>query len=145
VVFVDSRARLGKYAHVIAKPNLGELFRAVGRPAADELELQIDAARALQERTGMPVFVTRADRGVLIVDDAETAVVPAVPVAGPIDVVGAGDAAMSGIVAALCSGASPVAAAQLGCLVASITIQQLGVTGTARPDQVRARFADHQP
>jgi len=44
----------------------------------------------------------------------------------------------------LCAGASPAAAARVGCLVASITIQQLGVTGTASPAQVLQRFRESQ-
>jgi hypothetical protein len=49
-----------------------------------------------------------------------------VPVSGEIDIVGAG--------------AEPSEAALLGNLVASITIQQIGTTGTATLAQVRERF-----
>ena len=38
----------------------------------------------------------------------------------------------------LCSGATPAEAALVANLVASITVQQLGTTGSATPDQVRA-------
>jgi sugar/nucleoside kinase (ribokinase family) len=65
-------------------------------------------------------------------------------VADPIDIVGAGDAATSGIVTSLLCGASEYEAAQVGNIVASITIQQLGTTGTATPDQVLARFQESQ-
>ena len=57
--------------------------------------------------------------------------VPAVAVDPPIDIVGAGDSCMAAIVSALCSGAEPVQAAFMGNLAASITIQQVGTTGTA--------------
>ena len=67
----------------------------------------------------------------------------AVPVTGKIDIVGAGDSATAGLVSALCSGANPAEAAVIANLVASITIQQLGTTGTASPEQVRARLAEH--
>jgi sugar/nucleoside kinase (ribokinase family) len=40
------------------------------------------------------------------------------------------------------AGATPEQAAAFGNLVASITIQQIGVTGTATPDQVRARWKE---
>ena len=69
----------------------------------------------------------------------EPTLVSGYPVSGPIDIVGAGDAATSGIVAGLLSGASELEAAAFGNLVASITIQQLGTTGTATPEQVRGR------
>ena len=38
--------------------------------------------------------------------------------------------------------ASLAEAAAFGCLIASITIQQLGVTGTASPEQVRQRWRE---
>jgi sugar/nucleoside kinase (ribokinase family) len=58
---------------------------------------------------------------------------------GPIDIVGAGDAASSGIVATLLSGGAAIDAAEVGNLTASITIEQLGCTGVATPDQIRLR------
>jgi hypothetical protein len=42
----------------------------------------------------------------------------------------------------LVSGADLAAAAAFGNLVASITIQKLGVTGTATPAQVRQRWLE---
>jgi sugar/nucleoside kinase (ribokinase family) len=71
--------------------------------------------------------------------------VPGIRVPPPIDVVGAGDSVMAGIVAALCCGATPVEAATVGNLVASITVQQIGTTGTATRAQVLARNQDRSP
>ena len=62
---------------------------------------------------------------------------PAVPVAGEIDIVGAGDSAMAGLVAALCCGANPLEAALVGNLVASVTVRCIGTTGIASQAQVR--------
>jgi len=61
-----------------------------------------------------------------------------------VDIVGAGDSTTAGIVPALCAGASPDEAALFGNLAASITVQQIGVTGTANPDQMRERFSEYQ-
>jgi sugar/nucleoside kinase (ribokinase family) len=68
--------------------------------------------------------------------------VPAYPVSGPIDIVGAGDSCSAGITSAMVSGLTHEQAASFGNLVASITIQQIGVTGTATPEQVRARWRE---
>jgi sugar/nucleoside kinase (ribokinase family) len=68
--------------------------------------------------------------------------VPGVHVEGPIDIVGAGDSTMAGIVSALCCGATYTEAARLGTLVASITIQQIGTTGTATRTQVLERYKE---
>jgi sugar/nucleoside kinase (ribokinase family) len=66
--------------------------------------------------------------------------VPALVPEGPIDPVGAGDSVTAGMVASLLSGASPIEAASVGNLVASITIRQLGTTGTASPAEVLAAW-----
>jgi sugar/nucleoside kinase (ribokinase family) len=68
--------------------------------------------------------------------------VPAYPVRGPIDPVGAGDSASAGILCALAAGAGLEAAAAFGNLTASITVQQIGTTGTATPEQVRRRWQE---
>jgi sugar/nucleoside kinase (ribokinase family) len=66
-------------------------------------------------------------------------------VSGPIDVVGAGDSTSAGIACALAAGRTPEEAAAFGNLVASITIRQLGTTGTATPGQVRQRWRQAAP
>ena len=140
VTFVaDSRERVGDFAGVIVKPNVHEARRATGLadPSA--------AGRELQRRTGRPVVVTHGDQGMRLFDVGVThgeQPIPAVPVSGPIDVVGAGDSAMAGLVASVCAGASLAEAAFVGNLVASLTIQQLGVTGTASRAQVLARLEE---
>jgi sugar/nucleoside kinase (ribokinase family) len=73
---------------------------------------------------------------------AEPVEVPAYPVRGPIDTVGAGDSSSAAMACALASGANLVEAAAFGNLVASITIQQIGTTGTATPEQVRKATGD---
>jgi sugar/nucleoside kinase (ribokinase family) len=68
--------------------------------------------------------------------------VAAYPVSGPIDICGAGDSCSAGIASAIVAGLTHEQAAAFGNLVASITIQQIGVTGTATPEQVRARWRE---
>jgi sugar/nucleoside kinase (ribokinase family) len=103
-----------------------------------------DAIRQLAVRTQRCVFCTRGDEGMAVLQTpaAEIQPIAGYPVAGPIDIVGAGDSCSAGIVCAMVSGASKEEAAAFGNLVASITVQQIGVTGTASPDQVRARWRE---
>ena len=56
---------------------------------------------------------------------------PAHPVRGEIDIVGAGDAVTANLAAALAAGASHREAMELAMAAASIVIHQLGTTGTA--------------
>ncbi|MCZ7544701.1 MAG: PfkB family carbohydrate kinase [Anaerolineae bacterium] len=76
----------------------------------------------------------------LVVDAAGVTYAPGVPVEGPIDIVGAGDSAVAGLASALCAGATPVEAALVGNLAASVTVRQLGTTGTASRAQMLQAF-----
>jgi bifunctional ADP-heptose synthase (sugar kinase/adenylyltransferase) len=144
VFIADSRERIGLFREVIVKPNLREASQAVGvteaglsgSPRAEACAVE------LNRRTHRPAFVTLGAEGILVCTGEACRHVPAVPVTGPIDVVGAGDGVMAGIVAALCAGARPEEAALVGNLVASITIEQIGTTGTASRRQVRERLRD---
>ncbi|MFO0802275.1 MAG: PfkB family carbohydrate kinase [Gemmataceae bacterium] len=120
-VLADSRERIGLFRNVCVKPNEREL--AGGR---------IEPGRA--------AFFTRGERGIdLQLPDGRPAKhIPAYPVSGPIDICGAGDSCSAGIASAMVSGATLEQAAAFGNLVASITIRQIGVTGTASPAQIRA-------
>jgi rfaE bifunctional protein kinase chain/domain len=147
VVFAaDSRVRIGLFQHIIVKPNAREATLAVRPDSAGEvnnepdLELARESGAELFRRNRKPVFLTVGAQGILLFTEAGCEHIPAVPVSGEIDIVGAGDSVMAGIVSALGSGAEPGEAALLGNLVASITIQQIGTTGTATPAQVREQF-----
>ncbi|MBX7167373.1 MAG: hypothetical protein K1X74_13670 [Pirellulales bacterium] len=154
LIFVDSRAQIARFRCGTLKPNLRECLLALGRPESDDPELGRAAARELARQLGLRLFCTMGAAGILVVEpsgqggpaaqgsSAETTdlLVPGYPVGGPIDPVGAGDSATSGIVASLLCGATAVEAAAVGNLVASITVQQLGTTGTASPGQVLARW-----
>ncbi len=49
---------------------------------------------------------------------------------------------MAGLVAGLCAGGTLAESALMGNLIASVTIQQLGVTGTSTRAQILARFEE---
>jgi rfaE bifunctional protein kinase chain/domain len=145
VVAVDSRVRIGEYPHLVLKPNAREAVRAAFPEQSVETpdRATVEAAGCLlQARAARPVFVTVGVDGVLVFERQGMTHVPGVRVSGPLDIVGAGDSAMAGIVSALCCGASPAEAALIGNLVASITVQQIGTTGTATREQVYERFRE---
>lgn len=143
IVLADSRERIGLFRSVWLKPNQSECVRAVQDSVAESQPLE-DKVAALARRTRRPVFCTRGDQGILLVDPRgpflQPIAVPAYPVTGPIDSVGAGDSTSAGIACALAAGASLPEAAAFGNLVASITIQQIGTTGTATPEELRQRW-----
>ena len=95
-------------------------------------------AADLAARTGQPVFVTLAEHGIVGAEPrAEPEHVPALPVRGQIDIVGAGDAVTANLAAALASGATQREAMELAMAAASLVIHQLGTTGTASITQLR--------
>jgi rfaE bifunctional protein kinase chain/domain len=141
IFWADSRRRIHEFRGVTVKPNQ---FEAVGREsrAPDDAvsldELQ-SAVQRMRSRNGAPVVVTRGKEG-MIVSDPEWTLVPGVKIEGETDPTGAGDSATAGTVLALSAGASLPEAAVLGNLVASITIQQLGTTGVAKPADLPSRL-----
>jgi rfaE bifunctional protein kinase chain/domain len=141
----DSRTRVGQSRGILVKSNRQEACRAAhpGSPAHEGVAAG-SCAQVLARTVGRAAYVTIGSQGMLCATHETVAHIPAVPVTGEIDIVGAGDSATAGIVSALCAGASPVEAAIIGNLVASITIQQLGTTGTATQEQVKEQFARHQ-
>ena len=148
IFFADSRSRMGKYYHVIIKPNRFEAKRAVNPDWTGE-EVDIEEAEQcgglLAERTGKPVYVTVGQHGILVFYDGRVEHVPGIPLDQETDPVGAGDSVSAGIVPTLCGssrrdGSIYVEAAQVGNLVASITVTKIGTTGTASHAEVIERF-----
>lgn len=140
--YVDSRAFSGEFRNMIVKCNNYELMAMGGGNAGspDDMDAICRQAAALQKKTGNTFFVTRGSEGIVVVGEDRYISVPAVRVTGPIDVCGAGDATTSGLILGLTLGLSDVQAAILGCCVSSVTIQQIGVTGTANVEQVTERL-----
>ena len=140
LMLVDSRAHLAKFDFGTLKGNRREVTNAIGLPDERDQAAAI-ATQGLATRTGRAAFCSAGERGILVARPNQPAtLVPGYPAPGPIDIVGAGDAATSGIVTSLLAGAMELEAAAVGNLVASITVQQIGTTGTATPKQVRERF-----
>jgi rfaE bifunctional protein kinase chain/domain len=143
LILADSRERIGSFRNVWSKPNQTECVRAI--PGVAEGPEQVrNCAIELARRNKRPVFCTRGANGILVVDSRfareHIHQIPAYPVHGPIDIVGAGDSTSAAIACALAARATLEEAAAFGNLVASITIQQIGTTGTATPEQVQERW-----
>ena len=67
LMFVDSRAHIARFRRGILKPNLHECLSAVGRPASDDFELGRAAAQELSRQTGLLLYCTLGERGMLVV------------------------------------------------------------------------------
>ncbi len=132
IVVAESRERIGLFRNVITQANAREARRATG---LEQIEM---CGAELYRRNQRPAIITIGAEGILVFDAAGSTRIPAVPVRGPIDTVGAGDSVVAAFAAALCAGATLRDAAEVGNLAASVTIQQIGTTGTATREQVLA-------
>jgi bifunctional ADP-heptose synthase (sugar kinase/adenylyltransferase) len=136
IVLADSRRSLGDFPPVGFKMNADELARMTGVESPN-LEAIRSRAGDLASRTGQPVFVSMAEKGIVGASPGRGPEhVPALPVRGPIDIVGAGDAVAANLAVALASGADLREAMELAMAAASLVIHQLGTTGTASVPQI---------
>lgn len=148
IILADSREYLGLFKYGILKSNLSEAIRSTKIKAKAGESTTACAERCghlLNVQTGCPVVITLGSEGMYLIPDSyhDGIFIPAIPVTGPIDIVGAGDAVDASIGAALCAGATLEEAGFLANLVASVVIQQIGVTGTASPQQVMDQYLVH--
>ena len=97
------------------------------------------ALEAVASRNRAPAFVTLAEEGVLgALPGVPAQWVPSLGLRGPIDIVGAGDSVTAALTAALAAGATLGEAMELAMLAASVTVHQVGTTGTAEAGAILA-------
>lgn len=132
-IFGDSRRGLRDWPALIYKMNARELAALSGDGIEPERQI-----RELVAKTGRPVFVTLAERGMLGAEvDGAVHHQAVFPVSGPIDIVGAGDSVTANLTAAIAAQATIPEALQLASAAASIVVHQLGTTGSANVTQLR--------
>jgi len=136
-ILADSRRSLRGYPSVSLKMNRAELGMLLDGTPPGDLEQTKRAARELARRGGRDVFVTLAEQGLIGASSGgDVTHLPALPIRGPIDIVGAGDAVTANLTAALAAGGSLDEALELANAAASVVIHQLGTTGTAAVSQI---------
>ena len=137
--FADSRGFAECYRNIIIKCNQFELPGEATEDVDDE-SIIIDRARNLLATNGRAVVVTIGANGAFVFERDAIERIPAFQVGGQLDIVGAGDATNAGTILGLTLGLTLSEAVLLGGCVSSITIQQIGVTGTASIEQVKERL-----
>jgi rfaE bifunctional protein kinase chain/domain len=142
LILADSRRSLRTFPAVSFKMNAAELALFLGRQGTlspDEVRRQ---APGLAAESGKQVFVSMSENGIIGAHRNEIEQVPALPVRGEIDIVGAGDAVTANITAALSARATLRETLEIAQLAASVVIHQLGTTGTASPEQLSALLVE---
>ena len=137
VILADSRKRLKHFQDFGFKVNRSEFCSMAELPADADLLAIKEKATVIAQKQSRRVFVTLSEEGILGASPTgEVQHVPALPVNGPIDIVGAGDAVLANVTCALAAGAHLNEALELATAAASIVIHQLGTTGTASIPQI---------
>ena len=134
----DSRHFADDFAGTVRKLNEAEAVAAAGGAldSGDRLRTAPAAAGELFRRWKTPVFVTRGERGCLACDGGGVIELPAPKMPADVDPVGAGDAFLAGLTAALAAGRDPGVAAAFAGLTAGVTVTKLHRTGTASPHEI---------
>lgn len=137
LILADSRRGLADFPPVTYKMNAAELQALLRWESASDLHHIRESAVSLARRNQQQVFVTLSERGILGASpDGLSEHVPVVPLRGPIDIVGAGDAVSANLTMALAAGASLREALEMANAAASVVVHKLGTTGTARVEEI---------
>lgn len=133
----DSRRGLSDFPPVVFKMNAAELGRLRGMTGAQTLEGTKGAALDLAKVNRRMVFVTLAEQGIVGAEPEGTLEhLQALPLRGPIDVVGAGDAVSANLTSAIAAGANLREAITVANAAASVVLHKLGTTGTASVSEI---------
>jgi bifunctional ADP-heptose synthase (sugar kinase/adenylyltransferase) len=140
-ILADSRGFINEFRGVTVKCNNIEAVRVFGYPASEASDEGVirDCGSRLAARNGKPAIITCGGDGAWIFIGTHTAEhVPSIKVTGPIDICGAGDSFNAGYTLASSLSLAPSECLLVANAVASVTIRQIGVTGTADIEQVCA-------
>ena len=140
IFIVDSRNFNDYYDGTLRKMNDTEAARLCGlNKKPDEVVFYtevVSSAKTLFERFRKPLFITRGSKGSLTIDESGICEIPGLMILSKVDTVGAGDSYLAGAASALAAGYPMKTAAELGALVAGVTVQKLFTTGTASPEEI---------
>ena len=131
-------------------PNETEFALIAGERLRPDPDAEAGQVQAVAERMGISVVVTLGERGALIARPGEVPTRVPAPSVTPLDTTGAGDAFVGAFAVGLARGTDPVAAARLGCVVASDSVTRPGTqtsfVGRERaPELLTALLGDQTP
>jgi len=137
LILADSRRGLRGFPSVTFKMNAAELRSLTGDIYGVSVdEIKQAAARLAIERQ-RDIFVTLAEQGIVgATPRGDVKHLPALPLRGPIDIVGAGDSVTANLTTALASNATVPEALEMAMAAASVVIHKLGTTGTASVPEI---------
>lgn len=146
IFITDSRSFNDHFNGTIRKMNDAEALRLCGKTKMHDDPVSVyeleAAAGELFNRYAKPLLITRGSKGSVIIDEKGFRKIPGLLILSRTDTVGAGDSYLAGAASALPAGYSLDEAADLGTLVAGVTVQKLFQTGTASQQEILAIGSD---
>lgn len=140
IFIADSRHYSDAYDGTYRKINEREAVHFIGleKDSGDRVSYSEvkEAALKLYKKYGKPLFITRGERGSIVVDENGITDIYALMIMAEVDTVGAGDSYLAGAVATLAAGYDIRLAAEIGSYVAGVTVQKLFQTGAATPEEI---------
>lgn len=140
-VIVDSRERAALYTGVMLKPNEVEVLAASGQASPpSDIAGYAELGAQLSRKNGQPVIVTLGSQGAIWCEVENQAYAPAAHLSGPLDIVGAGDAFLAAFSCAYAAGIPGSEATAFANLASAVTVQKIGMTGTASSEEIWAQY-----
>lgn len=129
---IDTQKHLHRYAGAtLFTPNLPEAEQAAGYVITTSASLHQAGHDLLQLTQAEQMLITRGDEGMsLFSRSGSHETIPAFNRTDVYDVTGAGDTVVAALTLGLIAGASPIEAAMLGNLAASLVVRQFGTATT---------------
>ena len=139
--FCDCRKLNDRYAHTIRKLNIREANEILAANGVSQNDPRA-AADWLYNRWGLPLALTMGEEGALIRDENGCEEINSIHFNGEIDIVGAGDAFLAGLVTAYGAKINLSGAAKIGALASGVSLGKLYETGHPSVEEVIALTKD---
>lgn len=138
-IIADSRYNINYFKNMFLKPNESECAKSVGSPVNSSYE---NNAKELAKRSGSTVIETLGEKGAIITDGSYLKFIPAVKIKGRTDICGAGDTFLSALTLAIGAGFNLMRCTEFAALCSAVTVQKIGQTGTASPEEIKKLYSE---
>ncbi len=138
-IIVDSRENIPAFKGLFIKPNEVEIYELLGEETnflSHDPEKILSFSNRLWKANQNDMIVTLGEKGAVLIERDRSIHIPTKPVNGSIDIVGCGDAFISGFSLGIALGLSKEKSIELANLVAGIVIKKIGITGSATIKEV---------
>ena len=144
-VIVDPKGRdFARYGAVdVIKPNAGELAAATGLPVGTDAEVEVALAALLDATTARAIIVTRAGKGMSLMERGGAVRHFPGRAREVFDVSGAGDTGLAALGLALGAGATLDQAVQFAILASGVVVGKAGTAVVTPAELIEAEMSQH--